>query len=256
MATPTRAFCAAGGGHEAAGYDFALPHDVPGTPNAQNAWRYCGKCHGMFFDGYPDKGRCPDEGPRGHVAAGYDFVLPHDVPGTPNAQNAWRYCDKCHGIFFDGYPNKGCCAAGGGHEAAGYEFVLPHDVPGTPNAQNAWRYCDKCHGMFFDGYPDKGVCPIGGGHEAIGYEFVLPYDVPPTESAQNAWRYCERCHGMFFDGYPDKGVCPAWHGHDAIGYEFVLPHGPFLFEGQIVTGGLAALGGWVQVTVYPDGSVR
>ncbi len=32
--------------------------------------------------------------------------------------------------------------------------------------------------------------------------------------------------------------------------------GPFEFNAPIVTGGLAALGGWVKVTINPDGSVR
>jgi hypothetical protein len=29
-------------------------------------------------------------------------------------------------MFFDGYPAKGACAAGGGHEAVGFNFVLPY----------------------------------------------------------------------------------------------------------------------------------
>lgn len=40
----------------------------------------------------------------------------------------WRYCQKCHAMFFDGYPTNGICAAGGQHEAAGYNFTLPYDV--------------------------------------------------------------------------------------------------------------------------------
>jgi hypothetical protein len=36
-------------------------------------WRYCGKCHGLFFDGYPDKARCPAG--EGHKAIGYNFGL-------------------------------------------------------------------------------------------------------------------------------------------------------------------------------------
>ncbi|MBL1105335.1 CAP domain-containing protein [Streptomyces sp. 5-8] len=150
----------------------------------QADWRYCGKCQGMFFDGYPLKGACPR--PVGHKAVGYNFVLPHDVAGTPTAQNAWRYCVKCHGMFYDGYAQKGACPGGGGHQAAGYDFVLPHDVAGTPTAQNAWRYCVKCHGMFYDGYAQKGTCPGGGGHQAAGYDFVLPHQVPTPVVAMDA----------------------------------------------------------------------
>lgn len=41
---------------------------------------------------------------------------------------------------------------------------------------------------------------------------------------------------------------------DAFWYEGA--NGPFVYTGQIITGGLAALGGWVTVTINPDGSVR
>jgi hypothetical protein len=95
----------------------------------------------------------------GHAAQGFNFVLLHDVPPPPNTQNAWRFCGKCHGMFFDGSPDKGHCPAGAGHAAQGFNFVLLHDVPPPPNTQNAWRFCGKCHGMFFDGSPDKGHCP-------------------------------------------------------------------------------------------------
>ena len=137
-------------------------------------------------------------------------------------QDAWRYCRKCHLMFYDGYPDKGRCAAGDGHLAQGFNFILPYDVPETPLAQSAWRYCEKCHAMFFDGFADKGVCAGGGGHVAEGFRFVLPHDVPPRGAVQAAWRYCEKCHAMFFDGYSDKGRCPAGGGHTAAGFDFVL----------------------------------
>jgi hypothetical protein len=91
---PDKGKCAAGGAHSAQGYVFVLPHDVPGTPTAQTAWRFCTKCHAMFYDGYQDKGLCQGHplppfvlgGPArhgGHEAAGYMFVLPHDLPPPP-----------------------------------------------------------------------------------------------------------------------------------------------------------------------------
>ena len=139
----------------------------------QDAWRYCRKCHVMFFDGFPNKGRCAAGG--GHVAQGFNFILPYNASETKQAQAAWRYCDKCHAMFYDGYPQKGACAAGGGHVAQGFNFVLPHDVPPRGVVQAAWRYCDKCHAMFYDGYPNKGRCAAGGGHVAQGFNFVLRY---------------------------------------------------------------------------------
>ena len=73
--SPDKGRCPAGGAHQANGFNFVLPHDVPETPSAQKNWRFCGKCHGMFFDGFPNKGRCPGGG--AHQANGFNFVLPH-----------------------------------------------------------------------------------------------------------------------------------------------------------------------------------
>ncbi len=44
----------------------------------QANWRFCRKCNAMFFDGFPEKGVCPAG--SGHEAAGFNFVLPHDLP--------------------------------------------------------------------------------------------------------------------------------------------------------------------------------
>ena len=38
----------------------------------------------------------------------------------------WRFCSKCYAMSYDGYPDKGHCAAGGAHLAQGFNFVLPH----------------------------------------------------------------------------------------------------------------------------------
>jgi len=147
----------------------------------------------MFFDGAPQKGVCPAGG--GHVAQGFGFVLPHDVPETGSAQAAWRFCPQCFGMFFDGAPQKGVCPAGGGHVAQGFGFVLPHDVPETGTAQAAWRFCPQCFGMFFDGSPDKGVCPAGRGHVAQGFVFVLPHRGAPGEPPPvTVWTDSLRCH--------------------------------------------------------------
>ena len=71
---PTKGACPGGGGHEAAGFNFTLPHDAP-TSDRQDQWRFCHKCNAMFFDGFPTKGICQSGG--GHEAAGFTFVLNH-----------------------------------------------------------------------------------------------------------------------------------------------------------------------------------
>ncbi|MEP6501997.1 MAG: hypothetical protein ABJD97_01600 [Betaproteobacteria bacterium] len=176
-----------------------------------------------------------------------------------NNQKRWRFCVKCEGLFFDGYQAKGRCAAGGPHQAAGFMFVLAHGLAETVNTQGAWRFCHKCQGMFFDGTPDKGRCAAGGCHQPAGHEFILRHDVAETSNDQGAWRFCDRCRGLFFDGVANKGTCAAGGGHRAAGFDFVLPHdivAPFVFKARLDSGGLAAIGGDVTVTVNLDGSVR
>ncbi len=236
----------------------------------QSQWRYCRKCHAMFFDGYADKGVCPREDlrllavskPAELVKEGRDLV----VLALVGTQLHVRIFDSGGNMVVDKTEDElvrgetlielkkrlastsdyslllkesrqkiireTASIAGhapspvaGGHMAQGFDFVLSHSVPGSAWAQTDWRYCHKCHTMFFDGYPDKGVCPAGGGHAAAGFNFAVPHDVSESELAQKDWRYCHACHAMFFDGYPNKGVCSAGGGHAAAGLNFVLPHG-------------------------------
>ncbi|MEU7986925.1 hypothetical protein AB0B56_18875 [Streptosporangium canum] len=137
------------------------------------------------------------------------------------AQDNWRFCQKCFGMFYWDQTG-GRCPVGSGHVPYGFNFVLPHSVPPTSTAQNNWRFCQKCFGMF---YWDQtgGRCPVGSGHVPYGFNFVLPHSVPPTSTAQNNWRFCQKCFGMF---YWDQtgGRCPVGSGHVAYGFNFVLPH--------------------------------
>jgi len=159
-------------------------------------------------------------------------------------------------MFFDGFPNKGVCAAGGPHQAAGFNFILPHDIQEIPTAQGAWRFCQNCEVIFFDGFPNKGVCAAGGVHQAPAPNFyVLPHDVPETPNAQGAWRFCNKCKCMFFDGFPNKGVCPGGGGHEAAGFNFVLPHDvpeTATFDSGPLTSGLP-LGGSVHLVMRKNG---
>ncbi|MGO1068367.1 hypothetical protein [Lysobacter sp. CA199] len=138
--------CTDGQPHRAQGYNFILPQYDSGacsddkqrreTATAQPRWCRCKYCNVLFFNGYRNKGACSANGRKGHEALGSGgYLVPHDVPGTPTAQTEWRFCNKCHAMFYDGYgergAEKGQCPAGGGHIAQGYGFVLPHSRPPT-----------------------------------------------------------------------------------------------------------------------------
>jgi hypothetical protein len=76
--------CPAGGSHSRdEGKCFYLPINRlhaealnPENKFSQGGWRFCGRCAGLFFDGYLDnKGVCPAGG--AHAALGDMFVLAH-----------------------------------------------------------------------------------------------------------------------------------------------------------------------------------
>jgi hypothetical protein len=134
----------------------------------QANWSSCGKCRGLFFNGYkPKTGSCPGGG--GHSATGNEIALTYDDSTGPG-QGDWRFCNKCMALFFNGYPSKGVCPAGvNGHEAAGYNFFLAHDRRAGTCEQGGWRFCTKCQVLHNGG----GKCAAGGSHVPQGYTFVL-----------------------------------------------------------------------------------
>jgi len=140
----------------------------------------------MFFDGFADKGRCAAGG--AHVAQGsLTYILPYGYGETATAQIEWRYCRKCHGLFYNGFAGKGSvqkgrCAAGGDHAPERYNFALPHhvDLINGATTQKDWRFCRECHGLFYNGSAKNGRCPAGGDHVAFGWNFMLPHDLPPA----------------------------------------------------------------------------
>jgi len=188
----------------------------------QPDWRFCRNCNELFFNGFADnKGKCPGTG-GGHLAAGFNFLIPFDVPESPNAQGGWRNCMKCQAMFFDGFPdNKGSCPVGGGHEVfpGSFAFVIPHSLPETVNEQAFWRNCMKCQVMWFDGFPTKGVCPRGGGHEFFptSFEFRLPHPIAPFIQLGDEGFQVRAGGGSFT---PDERVHLTWQFNTEFGGTF------------------------------------
>jgi hypothetical protein len=61
------------------------------APVGQNNWRFCNKCYGLWWNGYPDNGHCPAGGAHVAVAFGgkggsWDFVLAADPSAYPGPE--------------------------------------------------------------------------------------------------------------------------------------------------------------------------
>ena len=96
-----------------------------------------------------------------------------DVVAPTNSgfrEEEWRWCAKCHGLYFSGTPDlgplAGTCPSGGSHAhggSANYLLTVNSNVAG----QKGWRRCGKCQGLFFSGNPGS-HCPAGGAHSMTG----------------------------------------------------------------------------------------
>jgi hypothetical protein len=162
-----------------AGLGFFAVHTRQATagPAVQKEWARCQYCNTMFFNGYPEKGRCPASD-HGHRSVRGDFTNYHLVfdDSTGPGQGDWRFCSKCCALFFNGYAAKGNCAVDNGpHEAAGYNFFLYHDRPPMLDEEDRWRFCEKCFALFYNAVEAKetSVCPGGGRHKMAGFMFIV-----------------------------------------------------------------------------------
>jgi hypothetical protein len=166
-----------------------------------------------------------------------------DQMGDPTQ---WRYCQNCHGMFYDGKAEKGVCSAANtaanflgsklkGHVAqpGSYKFVLPQNVQAKGTLQGNWRFCMKCSALFYNGFGSKGRCAGIGEHQAdTSWELCLPHHLDPRvlaepytqKHSQQEWRFCGKCYALFYNGYGQKGQCPAGGEHLAHGWNFALPH--------------------------------
>ncbi len=138
------------------------------------------------------------------------------------AQNNWRWCQKCQGLFFAGTLSLGVCPAGEGHDPTGSEdYTLNLGAAGS-GQQQSWRWCIKCQGLFYAGNTTTGTCPAGGGHNYSGnLDYSLDLYNPDlgkiVDWQQQNWRWCNRCQGLFFAGNFTTGACPNGGGHNYSG---------------------------------------
>jgi hypothetical protein len=162
----TPSACPAGrGGHDATGSGYyELLQTVP--PIVQGNWRYCGKCAGLFHAG-SRWSVCKGGGM--HESGGNIYLLHLDPAPAVMAPNwwlgqghhtGWRWCSKCHGLFFGG-ATPSLCPANGPHDSSG-SAVYALRTGGT-GGQSDWRRCTACQSLFLASAAVS-KCPAGGAH--------------------------------------------------------------------------------------------
>ena len=145
----------------------------------QDQWHFCKNCGVMHWA--PAKGVCVQGGP--HVAQGFNFNLPNNVPEVAFTQKGWRFCSQCAGLFYGPDGPGGRCAKGGPHQnkdAHPADFVLLHDRPEEPGFQGKWFFCRNCHLMTYGPVTGHCIAEKAAGSTIIGHDptgsfpFVLP----------------------------------------------------------------------------------
>lgn len=138
---------------------------------AQDGWRYCHRCKGLFYsDSGARAGACP-AGPGGHDASlSYHYALWHGLCSNEFLQEGWRWCRNCQGIAYGTNP-RGLCPAGDRHDHRGsYNYAMRTWYGGSENPQSGWVHCKRCQGLHYHPTFESpfGWCPAGGRHVADG----------------------------------------------------------------------------------------
>jgi len=87
---------------------------APASPAqaAQNGWRWCRQCQGLWFAGNPTLGVCPATGTAGHSFTGSgNYTLPLTSDVFNGDQDGWFWCAQCAGLWFGLSPTTGECPA-------------------------------------------------------------------------------------------------------------------------------------------------
>ena len=165
--------------------------------SVQNQWRQCVNCLGAFFTGDtdpgtggPDLGDCPaTAGP--HVPNTGFRLLAIRNQSRPGAQDGWRRCSKCQGMFHGLSPVGVCPEDHSTHLETDSETYAIGNGSFSRGAQPGWRYCQKCQGLWLSTGVGTGSCPAGGLHDKAGsseysLEFEQDFIAPLAATALSA----------------------------------------------------------------------
>jgi hypothetical protein len=157
-----------------------VPYTTLDVLPAQDSWRWCSKCSGLFYGGgKAPHGMCP---------------VDHNVQTVSGSVVVDPRTGKSHSVSG---PDSGPPP---GHQAAGspYRVAFVRGAPGpweirlgvgNDGGQANWRWCNQCQGIFFsNGNQRNGVCPYGdnrGPHNSWGSG---PYQMYNTDDFVDAAR--------------------------------------------------------------------
>ena len=139
-----------------------------------------------------------------------------------SVQPAWRWCEKCQGLFHGGDGRTGgvCPVDARPHTGtSSSNYYLPINRT-RHGGQAGWRWCDRCQGLFFSLNASAGRCPAGGEHSRSSPSsayFVVTENSARDFIGQHEWRWCKKCEGLFFGPQTPASRCPAGDKHDGSG---------------------------------------
>lgn len=111
--------CPAGGGHSWKSSGNYTLYNYPAC-GGQKGWYWCSKCEGMFFGEHSTNGKCAGGGSHfAPYAKSGSYEIVQNMKTSCGAQNGWRWCNKCEGLFFSKNADWGVCPGGGQHSATG-----------------------------------------------------------------------------------------------------------------------------------------
>jgi hypothetical protein len=184
-------------------------HRSNNTVLRQDNWRWCQKCHLLFFAGGAAPagpvGSCPDGGGGHDGSASAGYVLAMSAPNH-DAQPGWRWCSNCSALVFGNSPSTPC-PGHRQHAVSGSGEYFVRFGAGAPSAQPGWRWCATCQGLFL-GSPGSVCAATAGPHSAAGSgQYVVDQVIDLHHVVQPNWLWCRKCSGLFFGGNPGS-VCP------------------------------------------------
>jgi hypothetical protein len=145
------------------------------------------------------------------TAGALGLAVASAAPARADTQPAWRWCNRCQVMFYQGNHTSGWCCEGGGHDYAGSGNYTP--AYGRSDGQPGWCWCHKCQCMWYTGRRSSGYCASGDGHSHDGSgDYRLRYGRPYSDE-QDGWRCCNKCYVLCYSGQ-GYGYCARGGHHD------------------------------------------